>query len=72
VDFDGTYRLDGVDVKPNERIHDIALPHTCGVRPYSYGLQECSDLSKIVVRAWVEGILEGKRVDDEMDATTKI
>lgn len=54
VDIDGTYRLIGDDGTPNPRIHDIAFPHTSGVRPYSYGLQACSDTGAILVRAWTQ------------------
>jgi uncharacterized NAD(P)/FAD-binding protein YdhS len=54
LDIDDAYRLIGSDGKPNPRIHDIAFPHTSGVRPYSYGLQACSDTSEILVRFWAE------------------
>jgi uncharacterized NAD(P)/FAD-binding protein YdhS len=56
VDVDACYRLIGCDGHPNPRIHDIAFPHTSGRRPYSYGLQACTDTSAIVVGAWVEEI----------------
>ncbi len=59
VDIDGTYRLVGQDGKPHSGLHDIAFPHTSGVRPYSYGLQACSATSEIVVRGWVEEIMAG-------------
>ena len=34
-------------------LHDIAFPHTIGVRPYSYGLQACDHTAGLVVEAWV-------------------
>ncbi|MEN3941093.1 FAD/NAD(P)-binding protein [Prosthecobacter sp. SYSU 5D2] len=62
IDIDGTYRVIGQDGEPNPRIYDIAFPHTPGVRPYSYGLQACSDTSAIVVAAWVEELQADERV----------
>lgn len=64
IDIDGTYRVIGQDGEPNPRIYDIAFPHTPGVRPYSYGLQACSDTSAIVVAAWVEEIQADKPVEN--------
>ena len=52
VDIDGAYRLIGSGGKPDSRLVDIAFPHTSGVRPYSYGLQACSDTSWILVKFW--------------------
>ncbi len=54
IEIDPAYRIVGEDGVPNPRIHDIAFPHTSGVRPYSYGLQACNDTASIVVRAWRE------------------
>lgn len=54
IDIDGSYRIIGGDGKANPRIHDIAFPHTSGLRPYSYGLQACNETSAILVRTWVE------------------
>ena len=54
VEIDAIYRLVGADGTSNPRLYDIAFPHTSGVRPYSYGLQACSDTAEIVVRAWCD------------------
>ncbi|MDB6140588.1 MAG: hypothetical protein JWO94_3660 [Verrucomicrobiaceae bacterium] len=72
VDIDGTYRLIGRDGKPNPRIYDIAFPHTSGIRPYSYGLQACSDTSAIVVQSWVEEIKSAAPVDSDLAKITQI
>jgi len=72
VDIDGTYRLIGEDGVPNPRIYDIAFPHTTGLRPYSYGLQACSDTSAIVVRSWREEIKTGTPVEDTPEEMTGI
>ncbi len=53
VDIDRACRLINAEGKPDPRLFDIAFPHTSGVRPYSYGLQACSDTSRIVVEAMV-------------------
>lgn len=72
IDIDGTYRLIGSDGRPNPRLHDIAFPHTSGIRPYSYGLQACSDTSAILVRAWVEEIKGAAPVENNMEEITEI
>ncbi len=72
VDVDGTYRLVGEDGKPNGRIYDIAFSHTSGVRPYSYGLQACSDTAAIMVKAWVEELKSGQPVEKETERVTEI
>lgn len=56
IDIDSAYRIIGADDRPNPRIHDIAFPHTSGHRPYSYGLQACSDTGAMVVQAWVDEV----------------
>ncbi|RYD19650.1 MAG: hypothetical protein EOP88_18130, partial [Verrucomicrobiaceae bacterium] len=53
VDVDAAYRLVDARGLGDSRIHDIAFPHTSGVRPYSYGLQACNETARIVV----EGML---------------
>ncbi len=53
VDVDACYRLIDAQGRGDSHIHDIAFPHTSGVRPYSYGLQACNDTARIVV----EGML---------------
>ena len=64
VDIDGAFRLVGVDGKANPRIHDIAFSHTSGVRPYSYGLQACSDTAAILVEQWTREPGAGKRIHE--------
>jgi uncharacterized NAD(P)/FAD-binding protein YdhS len=72
IDIDGTYRIIGSDGDPNPRIYDISFPHTSGIRPYSYGLQACSDTSAILVRAWVEEIKNAAPVENDMAEITEI
>jgi len=72
VDIDGTYCLVGQGGKANPMLQDIAFPHTPGVRPYSYGLQACSATSEIVVRAWVQEIMEGMPPHVEEGPPTEI
>lgn len=72
IAVDGTYRLVGTDGKANPRIHDIAFPHTSGLRPYSYGLQCCSDTAAIVIRSWVEELKSGAPVDGNPAEASRI
>ena len=72
VDIDATYRLIGSDGAANPRIHDIAFPHTSGVRPYSYGLQACSHTSGIVVQSWVDEVTAAAPVDGSLENVTEI
>ena len=72
VDIDATFRLIGSDGQSNPRIYDIAFPHTSGVRPYSYGLQACSDTSEILVRALAEELKAALPADDNLEEVTKI
>lgn len=72
IDIDGTYRLIGDDGEPNFRIYDIAFPHTSGIRPYSYGLQACSDTSAILVKSWITEIKSAQPVRDEIAEITQI
>jgi len=72
VDIDGAFRLIGKDGKPNRRIQDIAFPHTSGVRPYSYGLQACSDTAAILVKAWAEEIRAASPVSGAPAAITGV
>ncbi len=60
IDIDGTYRVIGTNSQASTRIYDIAFPHTSGVRPYSYGLQSCSDTGEIVTRALMEEFKTGE------------
>ena len=72
IDIDAVYRIIGADGISNPRIHDIAFPHTSGVRPYSYGLQACSDTAGIVVRAWCDEEETGRRDNAGLEEATKI
>jgi hypothetical protein len=63
VDVDGAYRLVGAEGDMHPRLYDIAFPHTSGVRPYSYGLQSCSDTGAILVKTFVEEFKTGIPVD---------
>lgn len=72
VDIDGTFRLIGNDGASNPRIHDIAFPHTTGVRPYSYGLQACNDTSAILVKSWVDEISAGAPIENDPVELTQI
>lgn len=54
IDVDSAYRIISADGTVNRRIHDLSFPHISGQRPYSYGLQACSDTSEIVARAIAE------------------
>ncbi len=60
VDVDAAYRLLDEEGVADPRICDIAFSHTSGVRPYSYGLQACSDTSAIVVRAMIGEFKAGR------------
>lgn len=72
VAVDGNYRLVRSDGKSNSRIHDIAFPHTSGLRPYSYGLQCCSDTAAIVIRSWVEQLKSGAPVEGDPVEASRI
>lgn len=53
LDIDPFYRVKGADGKPNPVIHEISFPLTSGLRPYSYGLQACSETARILVAGWI-------------------
>jgi hypothetical protein len=53
VDIDAAYRLINQNGIPSAKIHDIAFPHTSGIRPYSYGLQACNETTALLVAAWL-------------------
>lgn len=72
VDVDGVGRLIGTDGVADPRIFDIAFPHTSGVRPYSYGLQACSDTGAILVAALVEELRTGAAVEGDLESVTEI
>ncbi|MCW1922913.1 FAD/NAD(P)-binding protein [Luteolibacter arcticus] len=70
VDVDGSYRLVGSEGQGNPRLCDVAFPHISGVRPYSYGLQCCSDTAAIMIQAWVQELGgEGSPSDDPQEVT---
>jgi hypothetical protein len=52
IDVNAAYQIVGSDGTANPRIYDVAFPHTIGVRPYSYGLQACSDTAEILIQGW--------------------
>jgi len=72
IDIDGTYRIIGTDGRPNNALFDISFTHTFGVRPYSYGLQSCSDTGAIVVQALKLAFEDSNRQSDlsESEVTT--
>lgn len=72
VDVDGAYRLIAADGKPDPRILDIAFPHISGVRPYSYGLQSCSDTSAILVRTLIQELKTAKPLGGDAETMTEI
>jgi len=72
VEIDGAYRLIGADGTPNHRIHDIAFPHTSGMRPYSYGLQACSDTGAILVQTWLKEVKAHEPVENDPEELTRI
>lgn len=62
IHIDAVYRLDG-ETGCNPRIGDLAFSHCAGLRPYSYGLQCCSDTAAIFVKALVEELQGGGMVE---------
>ncbi|TLD71805.1 hypothetical protein FEM03_06610 [Phragmitibacter flavus] len=69
--IDSSYRIIDEKGEPHPRLFDIAFPHVSGIRPYSYGLQACSDTSKILVRAWIEACETGSDMGD-LEETTEV
>jgi hypothetical protein len=72
VDIDAAYRLIGADGKSEVRLCDIAFPHTSGVRPYSYGLQACSDTSLILIKSWVLEFNDGRPAEGDIVTITEL
>ncbi|MCW1915874.1 FAD/NAD(P)-binding protein [Luteolibacter sp. GHJ8] len=72
VGVDGAYRLVARNGESSPRIHEISFPHTTGFRPYSYGLQACSDTSAIVVQAWLEELEKGHPVKADVADYTRV
>lgn len=54
LDIDPAYRLISAGGKPDARLYEISFPLTSGLRPYSYGLQACSETARLLVAAWAE------------------
>lgn len=52
VDIDRRYRLVGEGGNADSRFFDVAFPHTIGIRPYSFGLQSCSDATAMLLDSW--------------------
>lgn len=72
IAIDGYYRVIGEDEQPNDRIYDIAFPHTTGIRPYSYGLQACAATAAIVVEAWREQACEKLQPASDVESVTRV
>lgn len=72
IDVDGIYRILNHDGVPNPRIHDVALPHLTGLRPYSYGLQACNHTAAIVVKGWVKEIKATTDLEMDLSKLTHI
>ena len=72
VAIDGYYRLIGRDGVPNQRIQDIAAPHTTGVRPYSYGLQASEAAASIVIQSWSAELENGQPLLSHVNAVTDV
>ncbi|TWU01726.1 FAD/NAD(P)-binding protein [Neorhodopirellula pilleata] len=72
IDIDSVYRVIGDDGVANTRIHDIAFPNTIGKRPYSYGLQACSETAAIVVEAWRREMHENIGQSGSIESPSKI
>lgn len=72
IEIDGAYRVIGADARPNPRLIEMAFPHTSGMRPYSYGLQACSDTAAIVVENWVKEIEQHRTPPADPDSATRV
>lgn len=72
VDIDASYRIIGKGGQPNSRIHDIAFPHTSGVRPYSYGLQACDATCEILIRTWMDSIRTAAPIKGDLLEVTDV
>lgn len=72
IEIDASYRVIGENGQPNPRIHDIAFPHTAGIRPYSYGLQACSATAEILVQTWMQAIEEDRTIIGKLTDVAEI
>lgn len=72
VDIDSACRLTSSDGTSSPRIADVAFPHTSGLRPYSYGLQCCSDTVAIFVQAWVQELRSNGEIEEDAIELSKL
>ncbi len=72
IEIDSSYRVVAEDGTPDDRIYDLAFPHTTGPRPYSYGLQACDAAADIVISSWLRSIKTHKPISGEITEVTKI
>ncbi len=72
VNIDSACRLISVDGISSPRIADVAFPHTSGLRPYSYGLQCCSDTVAIFVQAWVQELRSNGEIEEDSIELSKL
>ncbi len=72
LDIDAYYRVIGKDGQPCMQLHNIAFPHTTGLRPYSYGLQACDQTASIVVMSWLEELRDGQSGDGSVDEASEL
>jgi len=72
VNIDSACRLIAADGDVNPRIADVAFTHTSGLRPYSYGLQCCSDTVAILVQAWVQELRHGGGPENDPAELSKL
>lgn len=72
IDIDAAYRVIGEDGQANDRVFDIAFPHTSGLRPYSYGLQACNHTAGIVIEAWRDEVKQGRPPTTSSAQLTKL
>ncbi len=69
IDIDNEYHVIDTLGNPNPRIQVIAFPLTTGHRPYSYGLQACSDTAALLVEAWEKKGSRRKTKGYSLDST---
>ena len=72
IDIDPTYRVIGTDGQPNDRVYDVAFPHTLGLRPYSYGLQACNHTAAMLVAGWREAVEDGAPDPEDAETFTEL
>lgn len=72
IDIDGVYRVISQCGRPNPRIHELSFPRTSGMRPYSYGLQSCSDTAAIAAVSLLKALEERQPRRGDAEAVTKI